>query len=152
MRAGCPSACAKCRKRTSDGAQMSDLAQPTPSQINSPEIVTTDIAVDTTTTDDAVSLAMAESGCGVAIVPSTMRIHRYPLRIIRVTYRGEPLREPLAIFWDKRRPLPRYATAYCEMLAEYAREMFPISRPTEIKRNAAARRTVTRQRARATSR
>jgi len=97
-------------------------------------------------------LAMAESGYGVAIVPSTLRINRYPLRIVRVTYRGEPLREPLAIFWDKRRPLPRYATAFCEMLAEYAREMFPISRPSESKRNAVAQRTVTRQRARATSR
>jgi LysR family nitrogen assimilation transcriptional regulator len=26
--------------------------------------------------------------------------------------------------------LPRYATAYCEMLADYVREIFPITRPT----------------------
>lgn len=78
-------------------------------------------------------LAMAERGHGVAIVPSAVRIDRYPLRIVRVTYRGEPLREPLAVFWDKRRPLPSYATAFCAMLAEYVREVFPISRPSEPK-------------------
>jgi DNA-binding transcriptional LysR family regulator len=76
-------------------------------------------------------LAMAERGHGVAIVPSAVRIDRYPLRIARVTYRGKPLREPMAVFWDKRRPLPSYATAFCAMLAEYVREVFPISRPSE---------------------
>jgi LysR family nitrogen assimilation transcriptional regulator len=76
-------------------------------------------------------LAMAEKGHGVAIVPSAVRIDRYPLRIVRVTCRGKPLREPLAIFWDKRRPLPSYAMAFCTMLMEYVREVFPISRPSE---------------------
>jgi DNA-binding transcriptional LysR family regulator len=76
-------------------------------------------------------LAMAERGHGVAIVPSAVRIDRYPLRIVRVTYGGEPLREYLAVFWDKRRSLPSYATAFCDMLSEYAREVFPISRPPE---------------------
>lgn len=75
-------------------------------------------------------LAMAEKGHGVAIVPSALRIDRYRLWIALVTYRGKPLCEPLAIFWDKRRPLPSYATAFCAMLAEYAREVFPISRPS----------------------
>ncbi len=75
-------------------------------------------------------LAMAERGHGVAIVPSAVRIDRYPLRIARVTYRGKPLREPLAIFWDKRRPLPKYAAAFCAMLSQYVREVFPISRPS----------------------
>jgi DNA-binding transcriptional LysR family regulator len=78
-------------------------------------------------------LAMAERGHGVAIVPSAVRIDRYLLRIVRVTFRGKPLHEPLAVFWDKRRPLPSYATAFCAMLAEYAREVFPISRPSEPK-------------------
>jgi DNA-binding transcriptional LysR family regulator len=76
-------------------------------------------------------LAMAERGHGVAIVPSAVRIDRYPLRIVRVTYGGEPLREYLAVFWDKRRSLPSYATAFCDMLSEYVREVFPISRPPE---------------------
>jgi LysR family nitrogen assimilation transcriptional regulator len=76
-------------------------------------------------------LALAEAGHGVAIVPSQLQCHRYQLRIFGLTYRGRPLREPLTISWDKRRPLPRFATDYCRMLAAYMREIFPISRPTE---------------------
>jgi len=76
-------------------------------------------------------LALAEAGHGVAIVPSQLQCHRYQLRILGLAYRGRALREPLTISWDKRRPLPRFATDYCEMLAAYMREIFPISRPTE---------------------
>jgi hypothetical protein len=61
-----------------------------------------------------------------------------------VTYRGQPLRELLTIFWDKRRPLPRYATAFCEMLAEYMRAVFPISRPSESKADIAGKQAATR--------
>jgi LysR family nitrogen assimilation transcriptional regulator len=75
-------------------------------------------------------LAMAERGHGVAIIPSALPTNRHALRISRLTYRGRPLREPLAIFWDKRRPLPRYATAFCEMLTEYMRKVLPVTRPS----------------------
>jgi DNA-binding transcriptional LysR family regulator len=75
-------------------------------------------------------LALAEAGHGVAIVPSQLQCHRYALRIVGLTYRNRPLREPLTISWDKRRPLPRFATDYCAMLADYMREIFPITRPT----------------------
>jgi DNA-binding transcriptional LysR family regulator len=78
-------------------------------------------------------LALAESGHGVAIVPSQLQCHRYLLRIVGLTHRGRPLREPLTISWDKRRPLPRFAMEYCRMLANYMREIFPITRPTELK-------------------
>ncbi len=78
-------------------------------------------------------LAMAESGRGVAIVPSTLRANRYALRIAGIGYHGRPLREPLAIFWDKRRPLPEYGSAFCRMLASYVREAFPVTRPHERK-------------------
>lgn len=76
-------------------------------------------------------LAMAENGHGIALVTSSMRTDRYRLHVAAVTYRGEPLRERSAIYWDKRRPLPRYAQAFCEMLTKYMREVFPISRPTK---------------------
>jgi hypothetical protein len=66
----------------------------------------------------------------VAIIPSALQTARYALRIVGVTYRGKPLHEPLAVSWDKRRPLPRYATAFCEMLAEHLRVVFPITRPS----------------------
>ncbi len=84
-------------------------------------------------------LTMAERGHGVAIVPSALRLDRYALRIAQITYKGKALREPLAIFWDKRRPLPAYASAFCEMLVDYAREVFPIARPSQSKRDATAR-------------
>jgi hypothetical protein len=37
----------------------------------------------------------------------------------------------MVILWDKQRTRPRYATAYCEMLAAYVREIFPITRPSK---------------------
>ena len=90
---------------------------------------------------------LAEAGYGVAIVPSQLQCHRYRLRIVGLTYRGRPLREALTISWDKRRPLPRFATDYCGMLAAYMREIFPISKPTDpklpITRNKVRQRAVT---------
>jgi len=85
-------------------------------------------------------LALAEGGRGVAIIASTFRTHRYDLKIVRLTYRGRPLREPLAVLWDKRRPLPRYATAFCEMWAEHVRKVFPITRPDDTLKRGTARR------------
>jgi DNA-binding transcriptional LysR family regulator len=75
-------------------------------------------------------LALAEAGHGVAIIPSQLRADRYLVSIFRITDRGRLLREPLAMLWDRRRPLPPYAVAYCEMLRDYAREIFPITRPS----------------------
>jgi DNA-binding transcriptional LysR family regulator len=82
-------------------------------------------------------LALAEAGHGVAIIPSALRTHRYHLHIVGVTYRGKLLREPLTIIWDKRRPLPPYAMAFCEMLGEHVRKAFPITRPSEDPASAA---------------
>jgi DNA-binding transcriptional LysR family regulator len=74
-------------------------------------------------------LALAETGHGVAVIPSQFHTARYRLRIVPLTFRGRPLREPLALLWDKRRPLPRYAEAFRDMLAAYMKEVFPITRP-----------------------
>jgi DNA-binding transcriptional LysR family regulator len=76
-------------------------------------------------------LALAEAGHGVAIVPSQLQCRRYQLRIVGLTHRRRVLQEPLTISWDKRRPLPRFATDYCFMLAAHMRETLPITRPTE---------------------
>jgi DNA-binding transcriptional LysR family regulator len=90
-------------------------------------------------------LALAEAKHGVAIIATTFRAHRYNLKIVRITYRGRPLREPLAVLWDKRRPLPRYAMAFCQMWTEHVRALFPITQPTKllagVKRKQAGRRT-----------
>jgi len=88
-------------------------------------------------------LAMAECGHGVAVIPSALRTDRHTLRIVGLSYRGKPLREPLALFSDNRRPLPGYATRFCEMLAEHMRNVFPITRSTLSKR--VAKRPVSRQ-------
>jgi DNA-binding transcriptional LysR family regulator len=85
-------------------------------------------------------LALAEAGHGVAVIPSALRTHRYDLRIFGLTYRGKPLREPLNIVWDKRRPLPPYAATFSELWAEHVRAVFPITRPTEPEADTGARR------------
>jgi DNA-binding transcriptional LysR family regulator len=93
-------------------------------------------------------LAMAERRHGVAVIPSALRTDRYTLRIVRLVYRGKPLREPLAIYWDKRRPLPGYATAFRAMLAEHMRVVLPVTRPTASKARATVRGRPRKRRAR----
>lgn len=72
-------------------------------------------------------LALAEAGHGVAVIPSVVLTHRYTLRVLRVTHACKPIREPLGVTWGKRRPLPRYARSFCEMLAAHMRELAPIA-------------------------
>jgi LysR family transcriptional regulator, nitrogen assimilation regulatory protein len=75
-------------------------------------------------------LALAEAGQGVAIIPSVLRTDRYRLKIARVTHRRKPLRDRYVIQWDKRRPMPSYAQNFCSALAEYMREVLPITQPS----------------------
>lgn len=88
-------------------------------------------------------LALAEAGHGVAVIPSQLQTDRYHLRVARITHRGRALSEPLAMLWDRRRPLPRYASSYCEMLGAYVREIFPITGPSRRRGGAAKRRAAT---------
>jgi LysR family transcriptional regulator, nitrogen assimilation regulatory protein len=78
-------------------------------------------------------LALAEIGRGVAIIPSLQRTDRYNLQIARVTHGRKPVRERVAIQWDKRRRLPPYGVTFCEALAEYMHTILPITHPTKIK-------------------
>jgi DNA-binding transcriptional LysR family regulator len=77
-------------------------------------------------------LSLAEAGQGVAMVPSLQRTDRYKVRIARITHGGEPIRERVAIQWDRRRPLPPYAVTFCEYLARY---MQTITKPTKANRS-----------------
>ena len=90
-------------------------------------------------------LALAEAGHGVAIVPSVLPTHRYRLRVARIMHHGRPLREPWAALWDKRRALPPYARDFCESLATYIREVFPISHSAKPKRGGSAKRAAVRR-------
>lgn len=74
-------------------------------------------------------LALAETGQGVAVVPSVLSTNRYRLRVARITHRRRPLRETFAVLWDKRRGLPPYARDFCESLATHMREVLPMSQP-----------------------
>jgi len=67
---------------------------------------------------------------GHPAIPSQLRTRRYALRIVGLTYRRKVLSERVIILRDKRRPLPGYAHDYCRMLAEYVREVSPITRPS----------------------
>ena len=75
-------------------------------------------------------LALAESGQGVAVIPSVLRTDRYRLKIARITHRRKPLRDRYVIQWDKRRPMPGYAQNFCAALAGYMRDVLPITRPS----------------------
>ena len=84
-------------------------------------------------------LALAEAGQGVAIVPSLQRTDRYNVRVARVTHRGKPLQERVAIQWDRRRPLPPYGVTFCDHLASYMQAVLPITKPTKARRSAPRR-------------
>jgi DNA-binding transcriptional LysR family regulator len=70
-------------------------------------------------------VAMAESGRGLAVIPSTMRFRSDRLQVAHLTFQKKRLSEPLAVFWDRRRPLPRYAIAFCRALADHTRASRP---------------------------
>jgi len=78
-------------------------------------------------------LALAEIGQGVAIIPSLQRTDRYAVQVARVTHGRKPVRERVAIQWDRRRRLPPYAFTFCDALAEYMQTILPITHPTKTK-------------------
>jgi DNA-binding transcriptional LysR family regulator len=73
-------------------------------------------------------LAFAEARLGVAVIPSVVQTHRYGLRLARITHERQPLREPLAVVWDKRRELPHYVKDFCVTLATHMREISSVKR------------------------
>lgn len=81
-------------------------------------------------------LALAEAGLGIAIISSAIQTGRYALRVVRITNRRKPIRQPQAIVWDKRRTLPRYAQDFCEMLAARMRKPLSIAAPASRRRRA----------------
>jgi len=97
-------------------------------------------------------LALAEAGHGIAIIPSVVQTHRYTLRIARITHEHKPLREPLAVVWDKRRVLPHYAQDFCELLAAHMRKIFPMTRQSGPKVEGPAKRPRSRTRLKGASR
>jgi DNA-binding transcriptional LysR family regulator len=79
-------------------------------------------------------LCFAEAGLGIAVIPSVVQTHRYRLRLVRILHERKPIREPLAVVWDKRRALPHYAQDFCANLAAHMHE------PSSVLRRAVSRR------------
>jgi DNA-binding transcriptional LysR family regulator len=69
-------------------------------------------------------LALAQAGHGVAIVPSILRPDPQALNVMSVTHQSKPLRIALAVLWDRRRTLPRYAEGFGDLLASHICEVF----------------------------
>jgi DNA-binding transcriptional LysR family regulator len=70
-------------------------------------------------------LALAEAEYGVAILSSIAGARRYKLCTSRITFQRKPLVIPLAIVWNKRRVMPRFATDFCDLLREHMHKMSP---------------------------
>jgi len=64
--------------------------------------------------------AFAEAGHGVAIVPATFRSKGERVRIARLELRRKPVTMPLAILWDDKKPLPRFAEKFPELFLAHA--------------------------------
>ena len=69
-----------------------------------------------------------------------MQTHRYKLRLAAITHGRKLISEPLAIVWDQRRALPRYAQDFCDTLAAHMRELRPLTEPQGAKANSRRKR------------
>jgi DNA-binding transcriptional LysR family regulator len=67
--------------------------------------------------------ALAEAGHGVAIVPGTLSFKSKRVHTLRLQFRGEPVVLPLAVQWDDRRPLPRYAQDFPALFSAHVRRV-----------------------------
>lgn len=85
-------------------------------------------------------LAMAESGHGVAIVPTSARMTRKGLRFARLSHRSRPLDMEVAVLWDRQRPAPRYAASFAAIFATKMRLVLPAAPLTRTAPLAAGRR------------
>jgi hypothetical protein len=69
-----------------------------------------------------------------------VQTHRYKLRLAAITHERKLISEPLAIVWDQRRALPRYAQDFCDTLAAHMRELRPQTEPHGAKTNSRRKR------------
>jgi len=71
------------------------------------------------------SIALAASGYGVAIVPSTVLIPRERVRGIPLTQRGVGIGRWLRLVWEPQRYLAAYAETFVSDLVGYCRRSYP---------------------------
>jgi LysR family transcriptional regulator, cyn operon transcriptional activator len=71
------------------------------------------------------SIALAASGYGVAVVPSTVLIPREHVRGIPLTLRGAAIGRWLRLVWEPERFLAAYAETFISELVDYCRRSYP---------------------------
>src|SRR5262245_10155802 len=71
------------------------------------------------------AIALAGSGYGVAVVPSTVQLPQQRVRAIALMQRGAPIGRWMRIAWDPERFLPPYAVRFVEELLHYCRRTQP---------------------------
>jgi DNA-binding transcriptional LysR family regulator len=71
------------------------------------------------------AIALAASGYGVAVVPSTALIPRERVRGIPLTQRGAAIGRWLRLVWEPQRFLAAYAEAFASDLVEYCLRSYP---------------------------
>jgi DNA-binding transcriptional LysR family regulator len=71
------------------------------------------------------AIALAGSGYGVAVVPSTVEIPRQRVRAMALMQRGAPIGRWMRIAWDPQRLLPPYAQRFADELTRYCRRTHP---------------------------
>jgi LysR family transcriptional regulator, nitrogen assimilation regulatory protein len=87
------------------------------------ERVVPNVFVESSSTETL--LALACEGHGVAIIPTTARLGAASLQVSPVLVRREPMTIEIAVLWDGRRGLPRYAEAFSATLADVMRAIVP---------------------------
>jgi len=70
-------------------------------------------------------MALAGTGYGVAVVPSTVKIPRGNICAVPLVQRGASIGLWLAVRWDPERFLARYAEQFTEELAAYCQHNYP---------------------------
>ncbi|HXV24339.1 MAG TPA: LysR family transcriptional regulator [Alphaproteobacteria bacterium] len=83
----------------------------------------------------ATLLSLAKAGCGIAILPATVRLQGSGLTIQKIVQDGVPLEFRVAVHWDPQRFLPPYAERFAEELSAYAAKEYATVAVSDEKRN-----------------
>ena len=70
-------------------------------------------------------IALARTGYGVAVVPSSVRIYREAVHVAPLVHRGAALGKWAVAAWDAQRLLPPYAERFVHELETYCLRAFP---------------------------
>lgn len=73
----------------------------------------------------ATLIALANSGEGVAVVPSNVSIPRHGVKSVPITHRGTPIGRWVFVAWDRRRFFPPFAQHFVNELVAEVRRNYP---------------------------